>query len=314
MLGNLLGKSRLRYALNRWVLPRLGNEPLAIKNLSLKAWPKVAALTSARQYTDQVECIEWESKADDDATDLLAEYAQTSRALLLKGYAASRIDASWTLERVQRDVGGITAQVRVGDYASAAGDPEYVTMRVADFIDYLLGRSAFPNPERLVDGMGPYLGNMRIPALTEQLPAPRFFSDSAFISFWLGTAGSCTPLHCHQHGDVLILQLVGRRRLVLVPPHQAPLLGYMPVDVNLCTAAFDPFAPDRDQFPGMDLIHQLHCELEPGDALLIPGFWFHAIRLEEPSLSTSYFGGSMPAAIGGGSVRPWRTSAYSPGW
>jgi len=88
----------------------------------------------------------------------------------------------------------------------------------------------------------------------------------------------------------------------------------MPVDVNLCTAAFNPFAPDRDQFPGMDLIHRLHCELEPGDALLIPGFWFHAIRLEEPSLSTSYFGGSMPAAIGGGSVQPWRTSAYSPGW
>ena len=37
------------------MLPRLGVEPLATKNLLQKAWPKVAALTSARQYTDQVE-------------------------------------------------------------------------------------------------------------------------------------------------------------------------------------------------------------------------------------------------------------------
>ena len=102
MLGNRLGKSRLRYALYRWVLPRLGHEPLAIKNLSQKAWPTVAAFTSARQYTDQIECIEWESKGGDDGSDLLAEYTRTSRALVLKGYAASSMGTSWNQNSVTR--------------------------------------------------------------------------------------------------------------------------------------------------------------------------------------------------------------------
>ena len=139
-----LTKSHLRYALYRWVLPRLGSEPLATKNLLQKAWPKVAALTSARQYTDQVESIKWEPKDDDDGTDLLEEYAQTCRALVLKGYAASSKATSWTLEQLKHEAEAFTTKVRVGDYASAAGDAESVTMQLADFVDYLMGRSAFP--------------------------------------------------------------------------------------------------------------------------------------------------------------------------
>ena len=314
MLGDTFRKSHLRYALSRWVLPRLGNEPLAIKNLSQKAWPKVAALTSARQYTDQVEGIAWGPKGDDDGTRLLNEYAETSRPVVLKGYGHASPCASWTLERVKDEVGETKVPVRVGGYASAPGDPEVVTMRVSDFIDYLLGRSAFPHTERLVDGMGPYLGNMVLPALARQLPRPRFFPQTSGTNFWLGGAGSRTPLHCHQHSDALLLQLIGRRSVMLVPPHQALLVGYMPVNVNICTAVFDPFAPDRHQFPGTDLVHSLRCELEPGDALLIPGFWFHAVRLAGPSFCGTLSHTMMPAAIGGGPVRPWRTCTYSRGW
>lgn len=314
MLGDTFRKSHLRYALSHWVLPRLGTEPLATKNLSQKAWPTVAALTSSHDYADQIESIDWESKGDDDGTDLLEDYARTSRAVVLKGYAASSTEASWTLERVKEEVGDVILPVRVGDYVSAPGEPESVMMRVADYVDYVLGQAAFPHPGRLVDGMSPYLSNMHIPAIAKQLPCPRFFGKAINTTFWMGMAGSSTPLHCHQHGDVLILQLVGRRRVMLAPPHQALLVGYVPVNVNVCTAEFDPFASDQHQFPGTDGIHRLHYELEPGDALLIPGFWFHAIQLAEPSLSASHFRTTMPAAIGGGPVGPWRTRSYSRGW
>ncbi len=315
MLGTPLTKSHLRYVLNRWVLPRLGVEPLATKKLLEKAWPKVAALTLARQYNGQIESIEWEPKGDDDdGSDLLEEYAESSRAVVLKGFIASSKVASWTLEQLKSEAKDVTSQVRVGDYVSDGGDPESITMRVADFVDYLMGQSAFPHPERLADGLGPYLGNMLMPILTKQVPCPRSFSKSPHTTIWLGSPSASTPLHCHQHGDVLLLQLLGRRSIMLVPPHQAPLVGSVPVNVNVCTATFDPFEPDQDQFPGSDLVHRLHYNLEPGDALLLPGFWFHAVQLSEPSMSASHFRTAMPAVIGGGPWQPWRTAAYSRGW
>lgn len=312
MFGNVFRKSHVRYALNRWVLPRLGNEPLGLKNLSQRAWPKVAALTAAHAYADQIESIEWTESSDSDGTELLEQYALTSRPVLLKGYATSSVEARWTIEWVRAQVGSMMVEIRVGDYASAPGEPEQVLMRLADFVDYLLGQAPFPYPERLADGKGPYLGNKPIPTLDQYLPSPRFLSERPSSNYWLGSAGSCTPLHCHQHGDFLVFQLIGHRRFVLIPPHEALLVGYMPVNMNICTAAFDPFAPDQEQFPGA--IHRLYGDLEPGDALLLPGFWFHAVQITEPSMSATRSRKSMPAVIGGGPVQSWRSRPYSRGW
>jgi hypothetical protein len=314
LFRNLIPNPYLRYTINRWLLPRLGNEPLANKNLSLRAWPKVSALTSELDYTDRIECIEWQSTSNSDGTDLLETYARTSRPVVLKGYATSSIESLWELEWVKQKAGAKIARIRVGDYASAPGDPERVQMPLADFVDYLLGQRAFPRTKDLVDNSGAYAGNIAIPVLEKYLPHPRFLGEEFGANFWLGGASSRTPLHCHQHGDFLLIQLIGRRRVVLIPPHQALLLGYLPVNMNICTAAFDPFMPDRDQFPGMDLVHQLHGDLVPGDALLIPGYWFHAVQLPETSMSVTLVRKSMPAAVGGGPRGPWRSRPYSRGW
>lgn len=304
----------LRYALNRWVLPRLGSEPLAIKNLNQKAWPTVAALTSERTYTDQIECVEWEPTNNSDGTDLLEEYARASRPLVLKNYAFPDVGGAWTLEWIKQVAGDTMTKIRVGDYASAPGDPEIVPMQLGEFIDYILGQSAFPQPDRLVDGLGPYLGNAPLSLLDEHLPSPRFLGDAPGTHYWLGSSGSQTPLHCHQHGDFLIQQLVGNRKFVLVPPHEALLVGCLPVNLNICTATFDPFDDDPDRFPGSDHIHSLHAELEPGDALLLPGFWFHAVQIEGSSMSATRSRNSMPAVIGGGPLQPWREPPIGRGW
>ena len=93
---------------------------------------------------------------------------------------------------------------------------------------------------------------------------------------------------------------------MLVPPHEALLVGYVPHNINIGMAAFDPFAPDRAQFPAADDILILDIDLGPGDALLLPGFWFHTVEISAPSLSASRFARSrMPAALGGGPTRPW---------
>ena len=249
---------------------------------------------------------------DDGNSKVLADYAKSSCPVVLKGYTGKD---DWTLEKIKNEVGGVFRDVRIGDYDTGQGDADSVSMQVSDFVDYLLGRSDFPQGARLVEGKGPYLANVPFPSLAKQLPISSFFPTAPENSlFWLGSE-SRTPLHCHQHCDVLLLQLVGRRKIVLVPPHQATFVGCVPRNYNVCTAAFDPFEPDREQFPGADVIHQLYYELEPGDALLIPGFWFHAVRLEEFSLAVSQFNaGLMPLAVGGGPRKSWEERAYMQGW
>jgi hypothetical protein len=304
----------LRYGIERWVMPRLGKEPLAIKNLAEDAWPTVASLTSGQTYTDQIECVEWEPTRNSDASELLEDYARKSTPLVLKGYASSSMGEAWTLEWLKQEAGSCVVEVRVGSYASAPGDPESVLMSLADFVDYLSERLPFPHRHRLVEGMGPYLANMPISVLDKYLPSSRFLGENYTTNYWLGAADSQTPLHCHQHGDFLVTQLLGRRSFCLIPPHEALLLGYMPVNMNICTAAFDPFGPDCERFPGSDQIHKLRCDLEPGDALLLPGFWFHAVQITEPSMSATRTRSSMPSAVGGGPVDPWRTRAFARGW
>jgi len=300
----------MRYALYRWVLPRLGAEPLAIKHLFQEAWPQVSALTAARDYSNGVEVVHWDSNGDDDGSEALREYGEASCPVVIKGFH----DAKWTLGWVKQQIGDIEAAVRVGDYASAPGEPESVVMKVAEFIDYISGKGKFPYPDRLADGVGPYIGNMDFPGLANQLPRPKSHPKTTTTNFWLGGADSQTPLHCHQHGDAFVMQLIGRRSVMFVPPHQAPLVGCVPVNVNICTASFDPFSPDPERFPGADLVHAVRADLEPGDALLIPGFWFHAIKLDAPSMSATLDREQMPWSLGGGPVDHWKNLEYSRGW
>jgi hypothetical protein len=230
---------------------------------------------------------------------------------VLKGYLGTNV---WTLDKLRSEAGEIVQNVRVGDYDETSGNPDVVKMRVADFVDYLEGRAEFPHKNKLVKDKGPYLANVQFPSFAKQLPLPRFFPTTPeFSGFWLG-AGSRSPLHCHQHCDVLLTQLIGRRNVMLVPPHQASLVGCVPRNYNACTAEFDPFEPDRQRFP-VDLIQRLHYELEAGDALLIPGFWFHAVRITQPSFAASQFNdGTMPLSVGGGPRASWQKRSYAKGW
>jgi len=283
-------------------------------NLAERAWPVVSSFTEQRQYNGQIEQINCDTKNEAEISRLLTEYAETSRPAVFRDYIRAKIFVPGTFDQLKNAVGENTGKIRVGDYDKAAGEPNYVKMRVADFIDYLVGQTEFPHNERLVEGKGPYLGNAQFPSIVKQMPHPDFFPTNPDTTFWLGGT-SRTPLHCHMYCDVLLTQLIGRRRVMLVPPHQATLVGCIPRNINICTAIYDPFEPDQNVLPGRDPINKLYYELEAGDALLIPGFWFHAVRLEEPSFACSQFNDTaMPLAIGGGPRRLWKERAYTQGW
>ena len=313
-LGGLFLTS-FRYAIFRWLMPPLKHYPLYHMNLAEKGWPKITAFTAGRKYTDQIESINCGSNGYDDSSHVLEDYAKTSRPIVLKNYIVADKEKFCTLEGLKGEIGDIIGRVRVGDYDEIAGDPEFVEMRVSDFIDHLQGNSEFPYKNRLVEGKGPYLASTKLPTIAKLLPVPSFFPRSPdFTAFWLGS-DSRSPLHNHMSCDVLLVQLVGRRKVFLIPPHQAPLIGSILRDTGICTASFDPFEPDKEEFPGADLVNKMYFELDSGDALLIPGFWYHAIRFTGPSFAFSQFNANvMPMSIGGGSIKPWKERSYLKGW
>lgn len=301
-----------RYALDRWVMPRLGVEPHTVRNLCQKAWPTVAALTSDNWDKSAYDCIEWDAAANSDGTTLLEEYARKSRPLLLKNYAFSHGIKPWTFDYVKEIAGEAIAKIRVGEYDSEFGDPEMVSMRLGHFVDYVVGKTKFPLPGREVNGLKPYMGNNRMPLLDKHLPVPRFVGDTPGTHYWMGSSAR-TPLHCHQQGDFFIQQLVGERTFILVPPHEALLVGFLPVNLNIGTATFNPFEGEANRSGSADKVHPIRIDLKPGDALLLPGFWFHAVQITGPSLSATSASNLMPAAIGGGSMQPWRERRWERG-
>ena len=316
---------RLKYELFRRVLPRLEYEPYTIKHLSFKAWPHISALTSSRDYSDGYGSLyyDWDD-LEGDGSDFLRQRAAISDPVVIRGYAKSSPLASWSMDTLRSESGHENVVVRVGNYLTDFGQPRTLDMRLDQFLDFLHEKTDFPREDLLCEGIGPYVGNQQLPALAAQLPRPDLFAPSEDMSrgqddlttFWLGSADAETPLHCHHFCDTFVIQLIGRRSFTLVPPHQAMLVGYMPHNINMGMAAYDPYAPNREQFPGADRIDSIDIDLGPGDALLLPGFWFHSAKLSAPSMSASRFVKSkMPLALGGGSPQKWQYAGpFHRGW
>ena len=251
-------KWRLKHELFRRVLPTLQYEPNAIRHLSYEAWPKIATLTAKQDFPEGIESVDWRAiNLPDDGSEMIKARARNSTPLILRNYADGCPPASWSMDTLKSEFGREKVTVRAGDYISEFGQPRNISMRLGDFIDYLHGRAKFPRQNLLVDGLDPYVGNQLMPALADQLPRPDFFSprknaDSSqrdLVTFWLGSANAKTPLHCHHFCDTFVIQLIGRRNFTLIPPDQALMVGYMPQNINIGMAAFDPYAPTKTNFP-----------------------------------------------------------------
>ena len=108
-------KWRLKYELFRRILPRLEYEPFTIRHLSYKAWPTISALTSAHDYSNGIEFVEWQQvEFDDDGSDLLQARARESKPLILRSYANDNPLASWTMDDLKSEMGSETVTIRAG--------------------------------------------------------------------------------------------------------------------------------------------------------------------------------------------------------
>jgi hypothetical protein len=185
----------------------------------------------------------------------------------------------------------LPVRARVGDYINTAFAPDRA-MQDMSMLEYL---------ELLAAGthdLPPYLGNLELRELNRLCHWPTYFDKMGPPRFWLGPAGTVTPLHC-DYDDNIFAQIWGSKRIFLAPPHHDEFLYPREANAILFGSPFDPEAPDFETFPLARQASTIECIVNPGDMLYVPAGWYHQVRALSFSLSANRWARALPFALQG---------------
>jgi hypothetical protein len=127
-----------------------------------------------------------------------------------------------------------------------------------------------------------------LPPSTRVPCSPTFVRRHCDRMFFFGPAGTVTHMHTDPQPGVLV-QITGTKVVHLAPPEATyrlrdlaePLPGspkhWLGVDLAAVADAAEPTVPGIRS-----------CVLEPGDGVLIPGYWWHYVRSVTPAVSVNY--------------------------
>ena len=210
---------------------------------------------------------------------------------LVPGMAAHWPLASLTPQTLRERFSTIPVRARVGDYVNTAFalDRAMQDMSMLAYLDLA---------EQGTAGLPPYLGNLELRELNRFCHWPAWFAKPGPPRFWLGPAGTVTPLHA-DYDDNIFVQLWGRKRIFLAPPQDDALLYTREANALLFGSPFDPEAPDYARFPLARQAALVECIVEPGDLLYVPAGWYHQVRSLSFSLSANRWSRTLPLALAG---------------
>lgn len=185
--------------------------------------------------------------------------------------------------------GDVPVRARVGDYIGTAFAPDRAMrdMTLAAYLDEVAADTG---------ALPPYVGNLEIGALNAMCHWPGWFGRMGPPRFWLGPAGTVTPLHC-DYDDNIFAQALGSKRIWLAPPHHDAFLYPREANPVLVGSPFDPERPDYDRFPLARDAAIVDVVVQPGEMLYVPAGWYHQVRALSFSLSVNRWSRAMPLAL-----------------
>lgn len=196
-----------------------------------------------------------------------------------------------TPESLRERFSHLPVRARVGDYINTAfaADRAMQDMSMLEYLDLVnAGTHELP----------PYLGNLELRELNSMCHWPAYFSKMGPPRFWLGPAGTVTPLHC-DYDDNIFAQIWGTKRIFLAPPHHDEFLYPSEANAILFGSPFDPEAPDFEKFPLARQASMVEVIVNPGDLLYVPAGWYHQVRALTFSLSANRWARALPIALNG---------------
>ena len=217
-----------------------------------------------------------------DADTFYGRYWATNTPVIVRGFLDTwQRPFSPTFADLRRRFGDVEMEVMRG--RDAFEDPglhfEKIVehMKLAEFLDVVEGPPT--NDVYMVARNAALRGPLA--ALLEEIAPPTGLFDRATkggVSLWLGPSGTLTRLH-HDATNNLFCQVLGRKRVTLVPPHL----------IAIADTAVGFYATER---PSSDAVrpHAIEVTLEPGDAVFLPVGWWHEVLSLTPSLSLALVG------------------------
>jgi hypothetical protein len=193
-------------------------------------------------------------------------------------------------EVLRERFGEVAVRARVGDYIGTAFAPDRAMqdMSMREYLD--LAEAS--------DGLPPYLGNLELRELNRLCHWPTYFEKLGPPRFWIGPAGTLTPLHS-DFDDNIFAQVWGSKRIFLAPPHHDEFLYPRQANPVLFGSPVDPEAPDFERYPLARQATMLEVMVNPGDMLYIPAGWYHQVRALTFSLSSNRWARGRPLALPG---------------
>lgn len=199
--------------------------------------------------------------------------------------------SSLTVQTLRDRFSDLRVRARVGDYINTAFAPDRA-MQDMSMLEYLELVAAG------TEELPPYLGNLELRELNAMCYWPAYFGKMGPPRFWLGPAGTVTPLHC-DYDDNIFAQIWGSKRIFLSPPHHDEFLYPSEANAILFGSPFNPEAPDFEKFPLARQASMIECIVNPGELLYVPAGWYHQVRALTFSLSANRWARALPFALNG---------------
>lgn len=200
--------------------------------------------------------------------------------------------ASWTLTELAARFGHVKVPVlgRDSNPQDALGDSGSMKpRRMMSLADYIRCISSDA-------GTAPYAGNISLrndPAVAGRLADllckcrfPDWLPGSAQDEYrmWIAAAGQLTGIHNDPYHN-FNAQLIGTKRFVLFAPDQHEALYAEFFNSGMWTSPIDPTAADLQKYPKFAAATGYECELQPGDILFLPRFWWHYVQARKVSVN-----------------------------
>ena len=220
------------------------------------------------------------------APEFMDRYYFVNRPVVVRG-GCKLLGAmeKWTPDYLKQVAGEREVQVQ----ANRDSDPDYEindrdhreTWKLGDLVEkvfdagetndfYMTANNASANGEAIADFW----------ADVSPLPDYLDSQQTSGMFFWMGPAGTVTPLH-HDLTNNLMMQIRGRKRVKMISPDYLP---YIYNELH-CYSSVDPEDVDSDRFPLFENVQVIDVTIGPGDILFLPVGWWHHVRGLDPTIT-----------------------------
>jgi len=193
----------------------------------------------------------------------------------------------WTLDFLKEKYGKVSVEIQ----GKRTNDPNYEMNSIAHkemlplgaFIDTIRDKTS---NENYMTANNSSKNADLLRQLMKDVSFPREYCQPDWAGrafFWLGPAGTVTPLH-HDLTNNFMAQVLGSKLVKLISPLQLPLI----YNHNNCFCQVDLDKPDFDKFPLFKGVNVLEVELHAQEMLFLPVGWWHYVRGLSTSITVSF--------------------------